>query len=122
MTAEAAARRILVVEDEMLIALDLDLVLRRAGYEVVGPAGRVGEALRLLAREPGLDGALLDVQVDEETVFPVADALVARGVPFLFLSGYGTDILPPAHRARPCLIKPYSTRTLIAALARIVPD
>jgi DNA-binding response OmpR family regulator len=80
-------RQILVVEDEFLIALELEQTLRRAGYQVVGPAARVGMALRLL-RQVRPDAAVLDVNLAGERVTPVAEVLQAMAVPFLLASGY----------------------------------
>jgi DNA-binding response OmpR family regulator len=80
-------RKILVVEDEFLIALELEHTLRRAGYQVVGPAAGVGMALRLL-RQVRPDAAVLDVNLAGERVTPVAEVLRAMAVPFLLASGY----------------------------------
>ena len=112
-----AATRILVVEDEFLIALDIAGVLELAGLTVIGPAGNVGDALDAIARET-VDGALLDAQLGGEPVSRVADALVARGIPFAFVSGYGREHLPPAHRNAPLVKKPFTGKDLLAAVAR----
>jgi DNA-binding response OmpR family regulator len=110
---------VLIVEDELLIAFDLEQVVTAAGYHVVGLASRIDEALALVEAEP-LDAVLLDIQVCADKTFPVADVLAARGVPFLFLSGHGTEVLPDEHRERPCVIKPYSARTLLRELGALV--
>ena len=83
---------------------------------MVGPVGTVGEAERL-AREEPLDAAVLDVDLRGERVFPAADALAARGVPFLFLSGFDWRILPDRFRDRLLLAKPHAPEQLPAALA-----
>jgi DNA-binding response OmpR family regulator len=108
-------RRILVVEDEALIAMDLARVVRRAGCEVVGPAGRVEEALRLAAGQP-IDAAILDVNLGGEESFGVADALARRGVPFAFLTGYDGTVLPGRFRGRLVIRKPYDAARLAAML------
>ncbi len=112
----SAGCRVLVLEDELLIAMFLDDLLAEAGYTVVGPASSIAEALALLASEPLPDIALLDFHVAGETSLAVADALAGRGVPMVFLTGYGREALPPRYRDSPVLTKPYEARELIAAL------
>src|SRR6476646_3642380 len=106
MDARAGSRRVLVVEDEFVIALEIEDVLLRAGYEMVGPAASASEAERL-AREEQLDVALLDVGLRGEPAFQAADALADRGVPFVFLTGYSPETLPGRFRDRAVLGKPY---------------
>jgi DNA-binding response OmpR family regulator len=87
---------------------------------VVGPVGRVEAATRRIADRPP-DLAILDVKLgDGETVFPLADALAALRVPFVFLTGYEPEILPERFRQRPITSKPYSPRRLLAMLAEAV--
>jgi CheY-like chemotaxis protein len=119
-TADLARRRVLLVEDETLIAMDLEAALRQRGCEVVGPAATVAEAIQAAAGERRLDGAVLDVNLGDEQVFPVADALAERGVPFVFLTGYEREILPARHRGRPAAVKPYRTEDLMRLLAKTV--
>jgi DNA-binding response OmpR family regulator len=107
--------RVLVVEDEALIAMDLEAALLRAGYAVVGPAATVAAGTALAATEP-LRAAVLDVNIAGELVFPVADALARRRVPFLFVTGYGPEALPSRFRDRPLLRKPCLHRAVLAAL------
>ena len=92
MAPELAGKRVLVVEDEMLIALLVEDMLADAACIVIGPFARVGDALAAAQTEV-VDLALLDVNVAGEKVFPVAYALEERGVPFLFLTGYGQSAL-----------------------------
>jgi CheY-like chemotaxis protein len=108
-------RRILVVEDEALVAMYVEAILNEAGCEVVGPAASVDEALRLCACDP-LDAAVLDVNLDGVMTFAVADALAAAHVPFVWLTGHSPEMLPERHRARPLVSKPYVPRALIEAL------
>lgn len=103
--------RVLVVEDEMLIAIDIEQTLKSLGCEVVGPTGKVETALRLASDEP-LDAAILDVTVRGGTVFPVAEKLLERGIPFVLASGYGEWALPETMRDRPRLAKPFSSAAL----------
>jgi len=111
-----AATRILVVEDEFLIALDIAAVLEQAGLAVVGPAGTVGDALHAL-EQGDVHGALLDAHLAGEPVGRVADALKARNIPFAFVSGYGREQLPAAHRNAALVKKPFTDRDLLAAIA-----
>jgi DNA-binding response OmpR family regulator len=93
-TQGAAARRILVVEDEMFIAVLIEEVLQKLGFVVVGPVGRLDAALRLASRE-ALDGAILDVTIRGGLVFPVAETLLARGMPFVLATG---QVIGPSQR------------------------
>ena len=91
-----AGRRILIVEDEALVAMLVEDALLDAGAEVIGPVATVAEAMALLdAGSP--DGAVLDLNLAGETSTPVADLLAARGVPFVVATGYGAEGLPPGH-------------------------
>jgi len=113
---------VLVVEDEFLLALDLELVLERHGFRVLGPTATVAQALRLLEDGEPPDVALLDVNLRGELVTPVAAALRARGVPFVLASAYGSAQLLSAAvlAAAPKVSKPTSERRLLAALAEAV--
>lgn len=108
--------RVLVVEDVFLIAEDLADQLASWGCKVVGPDGRVAGALQKIA-EDALDGALLDVNLKDETSFPIATALAARGIPFIFLTGYdGKTVFPEEFRASPKLSKPVISEQLARAM------
>ncbi len=110
-------RRILVVEDEFLIALDISGVLEQAGYAVVGPAATTAEALGAIAGDV-IYGALIDVNLGGESVGSVADALTRRGIPFAFVSGYGRDRLPADYQQAPLVRKPFTGKDLLEAVAR----
>jgi DNA-binding NtrC family response regulator len=115
-----AGKRLLVVEDEYLIASDLVAALEEARAEVVGPAATVEAALQLVASEDStLDGAVLDINLRDQRVFPVADALEARGVPFVFATGYDEGSIPPAYRGMPRYEKPVDKQKLLEILARL---
>ncbi len=105
---------ILLVEDQPVVALDFAMTLERCGAAVVGPAAGLAEALALLAAHT-LDAAVLDVHLSEEAAWPVADALAARGIPFVFTTGTALD-MPPAHAAMPCLLKPVDVVELVDVL------
>jgi CheY-like chemotaxis protein len=112
-------RRILVVEDEALIAMMFADDLSDAGAEVVGPVATVEDALRLvdsLTADGRLDAAVLDVNLGGESVEPVADRLATRGVPFVFATGYGAGCEPPGHPGRPVLHKPFEVEVLLSAM------
>lgn len=101
-------RRILLVEDSWVIGLQLQTMIELMGHEVIGPALTLAEALTLADTEP-LDGAILDIRLNDVDVFPVAEALAARGVPFGFATGYTDEhAVPPAYRDAPRIAKPYA--------------
>jgi CRP-like cAMP-binding protein/CheY-like chemotaxis protein len=110
-------RRILVVEDEYVMAEDIRTNLERAGAAVLGPAPTVREALRLLTSQAHVDGAVLDVNLAGEMVYPVADRLRQRGVPFLFATGYDQRTLPSQYASVPYRAKPLDIRELVRTLA-----
>jgi len=108
--------RVLIIEDEFLIALFLQDALEDEGCRIVGPVGRVSEAV-LLVGQGGIDAAVLDASLDGEPVTAVADALEAGNVPFVFHSGYGPEHLPQRHRHRPLLRKPCRPSDVVGALS-----
>ena len=114
-----SGKRVLVVEDEYLVALAVEDVLTDVGCVVVGPFARVQEALAALKVEQ-VDAALLDVNVAGEKVFPVAHALERLGTPFLFVTGYGSSILPPECPHWEACSKPFQSHELTSWLARRV--
>ncbi|WP_439594341.1 HWE histidine kinase domain-containing protein [Falsiroseomonas sp.] len=122
--ARLAGRRILLVEDEPLVALDLEETLRGLGCEVAGPAATLAEALRL-AETPRLDAAVLDVNLGGQAAFPVADLLLAQGVPVVFATGYSElpgGWTPEGGQGPTALLrKPVDRAALAAALCRLVP-
>lgn len=101
-----AGRRILVVEDEPLVAMLIEDLLLELECEVVGPASTL-ELARGYAAAGGLDGALLDVNLGDRDVYPLADELAAVGTPFVFVTGYGTHGHPAAYRDHPTIQKPF---------------
>lgn len=118
---DPAGLRLLLVEDEYLIALYLAELLEEQGARVLGPAGCVSDALALIDREPDIDAAILDVNLAGEAVFPVADALRARHVPFAFASGYDPSLMPDRFREVDVCVKPIDGRTVGAVLGRLRP-
>lgn len=111
-----ADKRILVVEDESLVAMLIETILEDLGCTPVGPAASVEEGLAFAQGAEAIDAALLDVNVGGQQVFPVAEALEARGVPFVFSTGYGEAGLPDDWRGRPTLQKPFTEEAVHQAI------
>jgi DNA-binding response OmpR family regulator len=111
-------RNILVVEDEMMVAMMLEDILQEAGCNVIC-VGHLEQAT-LLARERDLDAAVLDENLHGQRSYPVADALVARRVPFVFATGYGETNLREIYPGRPVIAKPYRDTDVLAALAVLI--
>lgn len=111
-------RRILILEDEYLAALDMSQMVEERGGVVVGPASRLDQALALVRSEP-CDGAILDVRLDGDTSFPVADALMEAGVPVIFATGYDRTMLPTRFAATPKLAKPFTERGVERILRKV---
>jgi CheY-like chemotaxis protein len=111
-----AGARVLVVEDEMLVSLLIEDALSDSQCTIVGPYDRVPAALEA-ARTLALDAAVLDVNVAGTLVYPVAEALSARGIPFLLLSGYGPGAVPIEHASWRVCSKPFRMERLMAMLA-----
>ena len=124
MAGEAAAlrgRRVLLVEDDYLLAQFLTDVLEEADIKVVGPIGWVDEALALIENSGGrLDGAILDVNLHGCNSSPVAEALAARAIPFLFATGYGQDALDGQYRTHLRCEKPFDQDALIVLLGELL--
>ena len=119
MTDALAGRRILLVEDEVMVAWALEDMLAALGCAVVGPAARVDQALALI-ETVDMDAAVLDINLNGEESYPVADALAARGVPFVFSTGYHKSGLRDAYRSLPMLQKPYERSKLSRELAELL--
>lgn len=107
--------RVLVVEDEYFIADDLARALKRAGADVVGPVPSCEDALRLLAGSP-VDVAVLDINLSDETVYPLADKLRQQHIPFFFTTGFGQAAVREDFRDVPRWQKPYDEVALAQAL------
>lgn len=112
--------RVLIVEDEIVVALFLEDLLAEFGYEVAGVAARLEEALAR-AEAPDFVMAVLDVHLNGRDVFPLADRLAERGLPFIFATGYGARGIPARHAGRPVLQKPFLPADLNQALAGLQP-
>lgn len=113
--------RVLVVEDEAIVAIDIAEQLVQAGFVVVGPAPSVAKALRLIVEE-GCDVAVLDVNLRDETAEPVARELRSRRTPFLFMSAVSRDHLPAEFNDKVLLPKPTRPSVLVAALQSSIAE
>jgi len=116
-STDLAGLRLLLVEDEYLIAKFLAEIVEELGAEVLGPVASVEDALELIAHCPEIDAAILDVNLRGETVYPVADVLIDRRVPLVFTSGYGRDALPSRYGDVDLFTKPVCPSTVTAAVA-----
>lgn len=113
--------RVLVVEDELLIACDLANALEEEGATVIGPAATLAQGEALCASGQRLDGAVLDINLQGQAVFPLADELRRTHVPFLFSTGYDGGAIPPRFADIPCCEKPVDTASLIRWLTPSEP-
>ena len=121
MTACALAnRRILVVEDEFFIAMDLEMALKAAQAIVLGPVSRVQAGLDLVTRQNRISAAILDVNLGSEMVFPVADALLERSVPFLFATGEHPSTIPRRFAGVEVHHKPVDADGLVRQVAALL--
>jgi DNA-binding response OmpR family regulator len=111
--------RVLVVEDNPMVARFTRLLLTQLGCEVVGPVARIEDAL-VLAENERLDAALLDVNVGDRSAVPIGEVLDRRGTPYAVMTGYGRENMPAAFHDRPCLYKPFRESDLKAAISVLI--
>ena len=110
-----AGKRILVVEDELMIRMLLQDMLADLGHTLAGEAGRIDEAIAL-AKQSEFDIAILDVNLNGQPISPVVEVLVERGLPFVFATGYGQRGVPEPYRQTPTLQKPFQVDALARAI------
>jgi CheY-like chemotaxis protein len=115
-SVEVPGRRVLIAEDEYLLAKRMAEEFAKLGVETIGLASTVKRALDLVEHSGPLDAAVLDVRLRNEMIFPVADALRARGVPFIFATGYDQKIIPDRYKDVVRYEKPFD----VAEVARVV--
>ncbi|MHC2017744.1 response regulator [Methylobacterium sp. CM6247] len=113
-------RRIFIAENEYFLADELRRELQDAGAEVLGPVAFVQDGLRILEGSAAPDAASLDVNLDGECVYPLADVLIARSVPFVFTTGYDQGIIPDAYAHVPRLEKPVDPQIVLLALEKLL--
>jgi DNA-binding response OmpR family regulator len=111
-------QRVLVVEDEAIVAMLLEDMLIEMGFEVVGTVGQFDQAVRAID-DGACDFVILDLNLDGKETYPLADMLAARGVPFVFATGYGSSGLKSGWRDFPVLEKPFQLRDLEGAVTRV---
>jgi CheY-like chemotaxis protein len=119
MNSSFSGHRVLLVEDEMIVAWLLEEMLTDLGCAVVGPAASVNQALAMIDAE-AIDAAVLDVNLNGQMSYPIADALAARGVPFVFSTGYDKERLLDGYRTFPVLQKPFHRSELGDTLAKVL--
>jgi CheY-like chemotaxis protein len=112
MTERLKGMQILIVEDDYLIAMDHAEGLAEAGAEVIGPVGNLDAALATLNGSRELNFAVLDINLQGRKVYPVADALIARGIPFVFATGYDSSVIPERYQNVPRIDKPFALENL----------
>lgn len=115
-------KRILIVEDEALVSMLVEEEFLDAGAEIIGPARCLDEALQLTeaaAADGGLSAAVLDINLEGEAVWPVADRLAALGVPFVFSTGYEAGAIENHHAEAPRFVKPFDLDTLLAMVQQL---
>ena len=115
-----SACRILVVEDEYLLAAELAQELAKAGADVLGPVPTIEQALAVLSRAAGPHGAILDVNLGGVSVFPLADTLIKRGVALVFATGYDADTLPARFANVPICGKPIDIALVTATIKQAI--
>lgn len=119
MSDAPSGRRVLIVEDEALIAMTAEDMLEDIGWQPAGVATSCGSALEAVARGD-FDAAIVDINLRGEDSEPVADALADAGIPFVFATGYGDARVPERHRSRIVVTKPYGADALAVALKSAV--
>ena len=112
--------RILVVEDENLLAMQITWMLEDAGHSVIGPEKSVDATIKVLARQK-VELALLDVKLGAETVFPISKLLDGLHIPYIFLTGE-SGAIPDEYRHRPAIIKPYEAKTVVWQIKQLLAD
>lgn len=113
---------VFVVEDEALVALNLEMVLGDIGYDVIGPAMRFDHAQGMIEQGLSADAAILDVNIGGRKVFELAEKLASREIPIVFATGYGKAGVPEEWRGCPVLQKPYVEQDVRSALATLLSE
>lgn len=113
------ANRVLIVEDEPMLAMDLESILQSLGFEVAGPASRIDTAKRL-ASDVACDAAILDLNLGGARAEAVADILAARNIPFIFATGYGDGYVDERFASVRVVEKPYDQQTIEGALSEML--
>jgi CheY-like chemotaxis protein len=120
--ARLAGRRVLVIEDEYFIADDITHALASFGAEIIGPLPEVGQAADILSRGETIDAAVLDINIRDEMIFPIARELRARKIPFVFTTGYDRNSIAPEFQDVQLWEKPLDIPRIARSLAEILPE
>jgi DNA-binding LytR/AlgR family response regulator len=120
--AQLTGRRIFVVEDEYFLADDIGKTFRALGAEVAGPVGHLEDALKILHDGSVLDAAVLDVNIHDEAIYPIARELKARNVPFVFTTGYDRITVSPEFEDVPLLEKPLNLTQIARKLVALIGE
>ena len=120
MSRRLSGLRVLLVEDEVLVSWLTQDLLEDLGCVVLGPVASIAQALSAIATQ-AIDAVVLDINLDGQLSYPVADALALRGVPYVFVTGYDIGRRPDAYRAAPALQKPLDRTELARTLASVLP-
>lgn len=118
--SKLTAAKILIAEDELLIAVDLAEAFEQEGARVLGPASSLARAMAMLKSAENVDFGVLDLNLGGELIYPLADALAARDVPFMFTTGYGEDAIPPRFDHVVRLEKPATGEAAVAIAKQIL--
>ena len=113
-------RRILVIEDEYFLAEDICSVLRGLGADIIGPAGEVGDAIGIVNSGAFIDGAVLDVNLKDVSILPVADRLRARNIPFVFTTGYDRSAIDIRFKDIQLFEKPINVAAMAHSLGKLI--
>jgi CheY-like chemotaxis protein len=111
-------KRVLVVEDMAIVAHEIEFILKKMQCDVVGPVAELDDAMQMV-REAAMDGVILDVDLHGTESYPIADELQARGIPFIFTTGYGVGSMPQKYHSHPRLEKPFGMKDLATKLAQM---
>ncbi|PEQ12900.1 hypothetical protein B2G71_08645 [Novosphingobium sp. PC22D] len=123
MKTGVAGLRVLLVEDEPLVALDLEMALEDAGARILGPAPNVAVAMDLIEGAKRIDAAILDINLQDSDSYPIAERLMAIGVPFVFHTGHGSQVeLGSRFPGAPVCRKPIATQTLLDIVGSLLPQ
>jgi CheY-like chemotaxis protein len=112
--------RILVIEDEYFLAEDICTMLKELGADILGPVGDVGDAIGIVNSGQIIDGAVVDINLRNESIYPVAERLVARSIPFVFTSGYDKSAIQPRFKDIELFEKPINAPAMAQSLGRLI--
>jgi DNA-binding NtrC family response regulator len=110
--------RVLVIEDEYFLADDLERILKRNGADVIGPVGERAQAMMLIDQD-GFDVAVVDINLHDQTAYPLADELERQAIPFVFATGYSANVIPHRYKHIACWEKPFEPAAIVNELSSL---